>query len=98
MNQNPNLIPLVTKTAPTLTSSSLIPQMRVNKGRVAEGWFCIEVPEGMDGTVWKFQDNNGQRLLMTVPPYLTRSAQELLLPEEVVERDAGEYQSTGLEH
>jgi len=30
----------------------------------------------------------GQRLLMTVLPYLARSAKELLLPAEVVEVDA----------
>jgi hypothetical protein len=27
-------------------------------------------------------------MLMTVPPYLARSAEELLLPKEVVDRDA----------
>ena len=31
-----------------------------------------------------------QRLLMTVPPYLARSGEELLLPREVVEADAAQ--------
>jgi hypothetical protein len=61
---------------------------RYDFGEHEEGWFCIDVPEGMDGQLWKFQDNNGQRLLMTVPPYLARSGIELLLPDEVVEKDA----------
>lgn len=52
-------------------------------GQHEEGWFSVDVPEGMDGKLWKFQDNNGQRLLMTVPPYMARSAAELLLPVEV---------------
>jgi hypothetical protein len=33
------------------------------------------------------EHGNGRRLLMTAPPYLTRIANELLLPREVVERD-----------
>ena len=52
------------------------------------GWFLVDVPEGMDGKLWKFEDNNGMRFLMTVPPYLARSGAELLLPEEVIEKDA----------
>jgi hypothetical protein len=38
--------------------------------------------------LWTFVDTQGQRLLMTVPPYLARSAAELLLPSEVVAADA----------
>ena len=52
------------------------------------GYFSIPVPSGHDGRLWKFQQCAGQRLLMTVPPYLARNARELLLPAEVVERDA----------
>ena len=76
--------------APRTTGKLLDPagNVRHDFGEHEEGWFCIEVPEGMDGKLWKFQDNNGQRLLMTVPPYLARSGKELLLPEEVVEKDA----------
>ena len=65
-----------------------------SEGRVAhdfkgeDGWFKVPVPEGQDGKLWKFANSQGQRLLMTVPPYLARSAGELLLPAEVVEADA----------
>lgn len=57
-------------------------------GKVEEGWFKVPVPEGMDGKLWKFENSQGQRLLMTVPPYLARRAQDLLLPAEVVDADA----------
>ncbi len=53
------------------------------------GYFSIPVPAGQDGKLWKFQNTAGQRLLMTVPPCLARNERELLLPREVVERDAG---------
>jgi len=52
-------------------------------------YFSIPVPIGQDGKLWKFQNGIGQRLLMTVPPCLARNERELLLPSEVVERDAG---------
>ncbi len=47
------------------------------------GYFNVPVPPGEDGKLWKFENSIGQRLLMTVPPYLARSAAELLLPREV---------------
>lgn len=53
----------------------------------APGYFRIPVPAGHDAKLWRFHHGNGQRLLMTVPPYLARSEKELLLPREVVERD-----------
>lgn len=60
-----------------------------------EGWltevgeyFSIPVPPGQDGKVWKFELSGSKRILMTVPPYLARSAQELLIPQEVVEADS----------
>ena len=56
-------------------------------GTAEEGWFQVPVPAGQDGKLWKFEDAVGQRLLMTVPPYLARSAGELLLPAEVVAAD-----------
>ena len=52
------------------------------------GFFNLPIPAGQDGKVWQFFQTSGARVLMTVPPYLARSAKELLLPEEVVERDA----------
>ena len=51
-------------------------------------YFSVPVPAGQDGKLWKFQNSTGQRLLMTVPPCLARNERELLLPREVVERDA----------
>jgi hypothetical protein len=56
-------------------------------GKLEEGWFKVPVPEGNDGKLWKFENSQGQRLLMTVPPYFARSAEALLLPQEVVEAD-----------
>jgi hypothetical protein len=52
------------------------------------GYFSVPVEPGQDGKLWKFQNSAGQRLLMTVPPYLARNGKELLLPAEVVEKDA----------
>ena len=50
-------------------------------------YFMVPVPAGRDGTLWKM-DICGWRTLYTVPPYYARSAEELLLPREVVDRDA----------
>jgi hypothetical protein len=52
------------------------------------GYFKILVPRGEDGRLWQFRNCVGRRLLMTVPPVLARSERELLLPREVVRRDA----------
>jgi hypothetical protein len=54
----------------------------------SDGFFKIEVPPGTDGALWKFENSLGVRLLMTVPPYLARTGSELLLPREVVDKDA----------
>ncbi len=51
------------------------------------GYFCVRVPEGQDGRLWKMHQCTGRRILMTVPPYLAASLEELLLPSEVVIRD-----------
>lgn len=51
------------------------------------GYFSVPVGPGEDAKLWQFRNGTGQRLLMTVPPYLARSPRELLLPAEVVERD-----------
>jgi hypothetical protein len=53
----------------------------------APGFWSVPVPAGQDGKLWQFV-GKGQLKLMTTPPYLARSAQELLLPREVVEADA----------
>lgn len=51
------------------------------------GYFRVPVPHGQDGRLWKLENAGGQKLLMTVPPYLARSEKELLLPREVVAAD-----------
>jgi hypothetical protein len=56
--------------------------------KVEEGWFNVSVAAGQDGRLWKFDESSGLRLLMTVPPYLARTPAELMLPAEVVEKDA----------
>lgn len=53
----------------------------------APGFWSVPVPAGQDGKLWQFV-GKGQLRLMTTPPYLARSAQELLLPKEVVEADS----------
>jgi hypothetical protein len=57
-------------------------------GDMAEpAYFNVPVPEGQDGRLWRFENCVGSRMLMTVPPYLARNGEELLLPREVVEAD-----------
>ncbi|MEX0741599.1 MAG: hypothetical protein WD079_02300, partial [Phycisphaeraceae bacterium] len=53
-----------------------------------DGFFSIPVPAGQDGKIWKFENSQGQRLLMTVPPYLAPTVHDLLLPAEVINADA----------
>jgi hypothetical protein len=52
------------------------------------GYFKVPVGQGQDGRLWKFDGCTGARLLMTVPPYLAARAGDLLLPREVVTKDA----------
>jgi len=49
-----------------------------------EGFFRIPVPEGQDGKLWRLRQIGGGVYLMTVPPFLARSAEEMLLPKELV--------------
>jgi len=49
----------------------------------ASGYYHIPVAPGQDGRAWQLVNSAGQRLLMTVPPYLARHPAELLLPREV---------------
>ena len=51
------------------------------------GFHGVEVPEGQDGRLWRIRHGRGPVRLLTVPPCLARSAEELLLPKEVVEAD-----------
>ncbi|MBS3761679.1 MAG: DUF4838 domain-containing protein [Planctomycetes bacterium] len=56
------------------------------------GYFQVPVPEGQDGKLWRFEGRfyKAKLMLMNVPPYMARNAEELLLPREVVEADAPE--------
>ncbi len=51
------------------------------------GFWSVPVPPGQDGKAWMLSGITGEVALMTVPPYLARSAAEMLLPKEVVEAD-----------
>jgi hypothetical protein len=76
--------------APRISGTLVAPDgsVALDFATAEEGWFNVPVPEGQDGKLWTFKNSQGQRLLMTVPPYLARNGQELLLPREVVEADA----------
>ena len=52
------------------------------------GYFSIPVPQGEDGKLWSFYSCSGDKMLMTVPPFLARNTDELLLPREVIEKDS----------
>ena len=45
-------------------------------------FLSVDVPEGMDGQLWKFHSVAGRVSLLTIPPYLARSPDELVLPAE----------------
>jgi hypothetical protein len=77
--------------APRVSGKLLDPtgKEQLDFSKVDDGWFNVPVPEGEDGKLWKFDNNVGQRLLMTVPPYVAVSAEDLLLPKEVIAADEG---------
>lgn len=58
----------------------------LNKGKGS--YYSISVSSGQDGQLWRFQNTAGMVRLLTVPPYLARKADELLLPAEVVQKDS----------
>ncbi len=49
------------------------------KAKGAE-YFHVDVPPGMDGKTWRLVECTGERLLLSVPPMLFRSEDELLVP------------------
>jgi hypothetical protein len=51
-------------------------------------YYSVAVPDGQDGRLWRIRYGQGPVQLLTVPSYFARSADELLLPREVVQRDA----------
>ena len=52
----------------------------------AEGFFRVPVPAGQDGKLWRLRQVGGGVYLMTVPPYLARSAEEMLVPRELLKK------------
>lgn len=52
------------------------------------GYFSVPATADNTGKLWKFEFTSGKRVLLTVPPQMARTAAELLLPREVVERDS----------
>ncbi|MFO7975774.1 MAG: DUF4838 domain-containing protein [Candidatus Hydrogenedentota bacterium] len=62
------------------------PQFWLN-GR-SPNYYSVPVPEGEDGRVWHIRYANGAIRLLTVPPCLAITPRALLLPQEVVEKDA----------
>jgi hypothetical protein len=51
-------------------------------------YFRVPVAADQQGRLWKFTNSLGRRILLTVPPWLTRDGRELLLPAEVVRADS----------
>jgi len=51
-------------------------------------YFKVPVPKGQDGQFWRVESFKGNLILLTVPPFVARSPQELLLPKEVVEKNS----------
>jgi hypothetical protein len=47
----------------------------------------VAVPNGQAGRFWRVEQARGDLFFLTVPPFIARSPQELLLPKEVVEAD-----------
>ena len=58
--------------------------------KAEDGWFKVPVKPGQDGRLWKFVDSQGDRRLVTVPPYFALHPRDLLLPKEVIESDRQE--------
>lgn len=53
----------------------------------SQDYWHMQVPEGQDGKVWSLENMNGSIFFMTIPPYLARSAAELMVPAEVLQAD-----------
>jgi hypothetical protein len=49
------------------------------------GFLSTAVPEGTDGKLWKLHHVSGKVCLVNVPPFLARSADELVLPANLEE-------------
>ncbi|MHB1035709.1 MAG: DUF4838 domain-containing protein [Pirellulales bacterium] len=51
-------------------------------------YYNVPVPPGQDGKIWFVRYGKGSIRLLTVPPCFATTPQELLLPKEVVDKDA----------
>lgn len=51
-------------------------------------YYVIQVPDGEDGTLWRVRYGDGTVRLLNVPQHFARSSSDLMLPVEVVARDA----------
>jgi hypothetical protein len=51
-------------------------------------FYAVAVPPGEDGKVWQVRQVRGELRLLTVPPYFATTPEGLLLPREVVQKDA----------
>lgn len=51
-------------------------------------YYSVPVPPGQDGKIWHIRYANGPVRLLTVPPYLSLTPDGLLLPRELIEKDA----------
>jgi hypothetical protein len=51
-------------------------------------YYSVPVPQGQDGRIWCVRYGKGAIRLLTVPPCFATTPQGLLLPKEVVEKDA----------
>ncbi len=52
----------------------------------APGTHSVAVEESQSGTIWTLEKLRGMPLLMTVPPYVARTVNELLVPEEALKK------------
>jgi hypothetical protein len=59
-------------------------QAVLNFKKAPNDYVSLPVPEGQDGRLWSVRRMAGSFRLMTVPPFGARSAEDLLLPLEVV--------------
>lgn len=62
-------------------------ELVVNFKELPRDYVSVPVPEGQDGKLWKIHRLAGKFRLLTVPPYGAGSAEDLLLPVEVIERN-----------
>lgn len=56
-------------------------EMALDLESAGGAFLSAEVPAGMDGKLWKLSQIGGQVSLLNTPPFLARSAEELVLPK-----------------